>query len=106
MAEVLMNILLKKHPQQTICKLASDGGYQPEPLFKTWDDITSWGEGQGIEISAQQRIDLCHDNPAVFLIITQKDRLIPNLFIFCVCFLKLALNFFKECTAIASSAGY
>jgi AraC family transcriptional regulator len=65
MAEVLMNILLKKYPQQTICKLASDGGYQPESLFKTWDDITSWGEGLGIEISAQQRIAQCHDNPAV-----------------------------------------
>lgn len=65
MAEVIMNVLLKKYPEQTICKLASDDGYKPESLFKTWNDITSWGEYQGIKSSAQQRIALCYDNPAV-----------------------------------------
>lgn len=64
-AEVIMNVLIKKHPQQTICKLASNGGYQPESLFKTWDDITAWGEDQGVESLVQQRTALCYDNPAV-----------------------------------------
>jgi len=63
--EVIMNVLIKKYPQQTICKLASNGGYQPESLFKTWDDITAWGEDQGVESLVQQRIALCYDNPAV-----------------------------------------
>jgi AraC family transcriptional regulator len=65
LAETIMNVILKKYPQQTICKLASDGGYQAEALFKTWDVIASWGEGCGIVKSAQQRIALCYDNPAI-----------------------------------------
>ena len=65
MAKVTMNVQLKTYPQQTICKLASDGGYQPEALFKTWDRLTFWGERHGIEMSTQQRIALCYDNPAV-----------------------------------------
>jgi AraC family transcriptional regulator len=65
LAEVIMNVQLKTYPQQTICKLASDGGYQPEALFKTWDMMTSWAEGRGVEMSAQQRIALCYDNPAI-----------------------------------------
>lgn len=65
MVEITMNIQLKKLAQQTICKLASDGGYQPDALFKTWDMLTFWGESHGIEMLAQQRIALCYDNPAV-----------------------------------------
>lgn len=60
-----MNVQLKICSQQSICKLASDGGYQPEALFKTWDMITSWGEARGVEISVQQRIAQCYDNPAI-----------------------------------------
>tara|TARA_R110002049_G_scaffold70018_1_gene181183 strand:+ start:1049 stop:2062 length:1014 start_codon:yes stop_codon:yes gene_type:complete len=65
MAEGIMNVRLKEYPQQTICKLASDGGYQPDSLFKTWDMMTSWGEDHGFEMSEQQRTALCYDNPAV-----------------------------------------
>jgi len=65
LAEVMMSVSLIKYPERTICKLASDGGYRPEALFKTWDVIISWGEALGIERSAQQRIALCYDNPAV-----------------------------------------
>jgi AraC family transcriptional regulator len=52
LAEVIMKVLLKTYPQQTICKLTSDGGYQPEALFKTWDMITAWAECRGVKKTA------------------------------------------------------
>jgi AraC family transcriptional regulator len=60
-----MEVVIKKLPEQTIVKLVSDGGYQAEALFNTWDKLSQWGESIGIGKANQDRVALCYDNPAV-----------------------------------------
>ena len=59
------NVLIKDHKQQQVCKLKSTGGYAPEALFQTWDNLSEWGEGHGIARENQYQLALCYDNPAV-----------------------------------------
>jgi len=61
----LINVEVKHFAQKRLCKLASQGGYEPESLFKTWDILIHWGECQGIIKESQCRLAWCYDNPAV-----------------------------------------
>jgi AraC family transcriptional regulator len=60
-----LEVVIKKLPAQAIVKLVSNGGYQADALFNTWDKLSQWGESIGIGKASQDRIALCYDNPAV-----------------------------------------
>jgi AraC family transcriptional regulator len=61
----LVNVKVKYFKQKGLCKLASQGGYDPQSLFKTWYVLIHWGECQGIAKASQFRLAWCYDNPAV-----------------------------------------
>lgn len=60
-----MNVQVKELDAQVLCKLASDGGYAPNALFATWDQLINWGEQRGFVAERQVRYAKCYDNPAV-----------------------------------------
>jgi len=65
MERLALLVELTDNPLINLCTLASVGGYQPEAIFATWEQLIAWGEQQGITLAKQQRLALCFDNPAV-----------------------------------------
>lgn len=60
-----LNVAMVAIAQKRLCKLTSQGGYETESLFNTWDSLSQWGECHGISKVEQYRIAWCYDNPAV-----------------------------------------
>lgn len=60
-----VDVQVKTLGPKRLSKLISKDGYEPESLFKTWDTLSSWAEGQGIPQASQFRLAWCYDNPAV-----------------------------------------
>ncbi|WP_286264909.1 AraC family transcriptional regulator [Thalassotalea atypica] len=60
-----VDICVEQMPENTICTLASNGGYAPAALFDTWDRLMNWGEQHGIPSAQQFRFAFCYDNPAI-----------------------------------------
>lgn len=60
-----MQVKINKYEQKRLCKLASKGGYEPESLFSTWDELSFWGESKGIIKASQFKLAWCYDNPAI-----------------------------------------
>jgi len=58
-------INLERLNSKSLCILSSDGGYTPEALFSTWNQLVNWGESQGIVSEKQYRLAFCFDNPAI-----------------------------------------
>ena len=62
---VNLNVIVDNQARLRLCTLSSHGGYQPEAIFKTWEQLISWGEQHRIAVNAQQRLAICLDNPAI-----------------------------------------
>ncbi len=60
-----ISVEVKTIGQKRLCKLVSQGGYEPESLFETWDTLSHWAERQGIPEASQYRLAWCFDNPAL-----------------------------------------
>lgn len=60
-----MNIEVKELPRQRVCSLTSQGGYEAEAIYKTWDKLISWAASHGIKQDEQKRYAFAFDNPTV-----------------------------------------
>lgn len=60
-----MNIKVKELGSRSVCTLSSEGGYQPEAIYKAWDKLIGWAIGNGITEAKQERYAFAYDNPTV-----------------------------------------
>ena len=64
-SNILTKVEVKELQAKRLCVLPSQGGYQPEALFETWNQLITWGVEHGIEEAQQYRLAFCFDNPAI-----------------------------------------
>jgi len=60
-----MKVEIKTLETQTVCKLASDGGYQEAAIYRAWDKLIQLAQLKGIKADDQLRFAHCYDNPTV-----------------------------------------
>lgn len=60
-----MKVEIKTLDTQTVCKLASEGGYQEAAIYRAWDKLIHLAELNGIKADDQLRFAHCYDNPTV-----------------------------------------
>lgn len=63
--DLIMNVEIRELASMPVCTLASDGGYNPEAIYETWDRLIRWAENNGIRAAEQSRFALAFDNPAI-----------------------------------------
>jgi AraC family transcriptional regulator len=60
-----MDVEVRDLEAKRVCTLASEGGYEPEYIYKAWDKLIEWASNNGIESKEQERFAFAFDNPAV-----------------------------------------
>lgn len=60
-----MKVEIKTLDTQTVCKLASEGGYQEAAIYRAWDKLIQLAQLKGINAEDQLRFAHCYDNPTV-----------------------------------------
>ncbi len=63
--DLIMNVEIRELASMPVCTLTSDGGYNPEAIYETWDRLIRWAENNGIKAAEQSRFALAFDNPAI-----------------------------------------
>ncbi len=63
--DTYMNIEVKELDSQHVCTLASEGGYDPEAIYKAWDKLIDWAVHNGMSKEEQKRFAFAFDNPTV-----------------------------------------
>lgn len=63
--DMALDIAVREIPQQHVCSLSSQAGYERTAMFATWDKLATWAAMNGIPTAQQQRFALCYDNPFI-----------------------------------------
>lgn len=63
--EIDAQIEIREITTQSVVMLTSAQGYELASIFETWDKLTNWAVGHGIDEIARKRFAFCYDNPVV-----------------------------------------
>ncbi len=63
--DIKMELEVKTLERQRVCTLASQGGYQPDAIYQTWDKLIDWAVSNGITPEQQTRFAFAYDNPTI-----------------------------------------
>jgi len=60
-----MKIEVRELSRQRVCTLASQGGYESDAIYETWDKLINWASQSGIKPEQQKRFAFAYDIPVV-----------------------------------------